>query len=155
MHALNYRFRSETELRRRLLKKGHSKGAVERVIDELRAEGWLDDQRFADEMVRSAGRRWGPRRLQRKLGELGVDRETIARAIDEVPDEEKNALLEAMIEKKLDEMERRNLDAESAKRRLASFLERRGFEASVIRDRIFSIDWAGRFGGNDPPDEPV
>lgn len=155
MHALGYRFRGEEELRKRLVRKGHRDEVVSVVLNELRAEGWLDDERFAREVVRSSGKRWGPVRLERKLRELGVDSEAADRAIAEVPADDQEAVFESIVEKKLSEMERRGLDGETAKRRLASFLERRGFAAAAVREKVFSIDWSGRFGGNDPTDEPV
>nr|MDP9361598.1 recombination regulator RecX [Acidobacteriota bacterium] len=93
LRILNHRFNSEGELRRKLAMKEFAPDVVGATIERLRGEKWLDDERFAASYVRTRVRKgFGQLRIKRELTAAGVERETIARALDEsVPDHDERA----------------------------------------------------------------
>ena len=80
---LAHRDRTVAEVRRHLEKKGVGEPDVERAVAELAAQGYLDDaryaQRFVEDRVSLDG--WGSERIERRLVELGVEREHISAAL--------------------------------------------------------------------------
>ena len=80
---LGHRDRTVAEVRRHLLKKGVGEEGVEEAVTELSELGYLDDaryaQRFVEDRVTLDG--WGSDRIERRLLELGVDREHVSAAL--------------------------------------------------------------------------
>ena len=77
------RDRTVAEVRAKLETKGVEEAAIEHAVEELVATGYLDDaryaQRFVEDRVRLDG--WGSERIERRLVELGVEREHISAAL--------------------------------------------------------------------------
>ena len=81
--SLNRRDRTELELRRMLADKRVEPDAIETVIGELAAGGYVDDARYAQRFAEDRRRldSWGSERIERKLLNLGVAREHVAAAL--------------------------------------------------------------------------
>lgn len=77
------RDRTVAEVRRQLERKAVDGDAIDHAVAELAAQGYLDDaayaRRFAEDRVTLDG--WGSDRIERKLVDLGVDREHISAAL--------------------------------------------------------------------------
>ena len=80
---LGKRDRTETEIHRHLASQDIGERAADAAVAELVRMGYLDDARYARAFAedRRALDAWGPERIERRLLELGVDREHIAAAI--------------------------------------------------------------------------
>ena len=80
---LAHRERTEAELVARLERNDVEPALIEEVLGELREGGYVDDagfaQRFAEDRRNLDG--WGAERIERRLRELGVDREHIQAAL--------------------------------------------------------------------------
>ena len=80
---LGFRDRTVAEVRRHLEGKGVDEAAIDATIAEVASMGYLDDaryaQRFVEDRVNLDG--WGSERIERKLVDLGVDREHISAAL--------------------------------------------------------------------------
>ncbi|MFO7326452.1 MAG: regulatory protein RecX [Pseudomonadota bacterium] len=75
------------ELKAALARKGYDAGVITEVVAELAAERLLDDDRFAESLVRQlAHRGQGPARIRQALLEAGISAGRAARAIDKGPD---------------------------------------------------------------------
>jgi regulatory protein len=125
--------RSVHEIRDKLARKGVDKTEIEAVISGLETIGLLDDVKFARDWIenRQHFRPMGVIRLRQELFAKGIDREIVDQAIADYKsnaDELPAALDLARRKMKL----YRKLDAEAAKRHLAGFLARRGYEASIV-----------------------
>jgi regulatory protein len=138
VHYLSYRSRTCTEVRRYLGKHGlrrHADAAIARCV-EL---GYLDDDVYAQAFVRERIR-LKPRGRPRLVSELlarGVDRDTAEGAVEAALAEEgvtEAALMRDVALRRLGAL--RRLDPPAARRRLASFLGRRGFQSGSIRDLV-------------------
>lgn len=128
---LDYRPRSVSEMRRRLLLKGHTEDIVDQVLQNLQKVGLLDDERFAAQWVeeRLTHRPMGRRAVTFELKRKGISNDLIDRAVEGIGED-------AELEMALDLAARRyRADAEdqlAEKRRVASLLRRRGFGWDVV-----------------------
>jgi regulatory protein len=141
MRILNHRFNSEAELQRKLALKEFDGGTIDATIGKLRREKWLDDERFAASFVRARTRKGlGKLRVQRELAAAGVDRETIARALDtSVPDHDERAAALSAARKRLAILNRRR-DDPRIREKLVAYLFRQGYDSSlalgVVREAL-------------------
>lgn len=80
---LTRREHSRRELERKLASRGVDAGEAKAAVERLASEGWQDDRRFAELLVRSrAGSGYGPLRIRAELATHGLDRDAIAAAMD-------------------------------------------------------------------------
>ena len=78
LSLLARREHSRLELARKLSAHAGEGDDVDAILDELTAQGWLSDVRFAELSIRSKSRRFGPRKLAHDLRAKGLDEEAIA-----------------------------------------------------------------------------
>lgn len=142
LNMLAFQARSARDLRRRLVQKGEDPAHVDAAIERLVANGLLDDASFARQFARSrvAGQGASKRRLQQDLFKRGVGREVADEAIAEVLSDEgvdEGEVVERVARKKARSLAK--LDAPTRRRRLYSFLARRGYEADAIRRAMAAV----------------
>lgn len=121
---------SRRELKRKLGARGADSVDAEAAIDKLAGQGYQDDARFAEMLVRTRiGAGYGPLHIRAELGMHGVASDIAAQAMAEA-EADWPALAAAALRRRYGG--KRAADrAESAKR--AAFLQRRGFELDSIR----------------------
>jgi regulatory protein len=128
------RGRASGELKRLLVKKGEEPRIVDAVIERLFAAGLLDDDAFARQFTRSRSTTGtSRRRIAQELGRKGVDREVASVAVAETFAEEQvdeAMAIDRAAEKKLRTLT--NVDDHTRRRRLYSYLARRGFDPDAI-----------------------
>jgi regulatory protein len=80
---LAHRDRTEAEVRRNFTRKRIDPALVEEVVAALLEGNYLDDAAFARRFVEDRRNldRWGSERIERRLAELGVDRDEIRSAL--------------------------------------------------------------------------
>lgn len=127
---LSRREHSRRELTRKLCERGLAVDEVEAAIEKLATDGWQDDTRFAQFLLRSrVSGGYGPIRIRAELTTHGLDREAIAAVLDGFDgDWSKNAR----------ELVARRYGTDVAanqrlQRKAADFLLRRGFDGDCIR----------------------
>lgn len=120
---------SRRELTRKLTARGVEDEDARAAVDRMTAEGWQDDARFAEQLVRSrAGNGYGPLRIRAELGTHGLDREAVAAALaawDGDWDEQARDLVRRRFPGGFDDL--------ATRRKAADFLIRRGFSAEQVR----------------------
>lgn len=121
---------STKELRHKLLTKGHEPEDVEQCLAELKAEGLLSDERFAEAYARMRSERgYGPQRIRAELAERGVDESLITLGLEAV----ERDWFELAAEVRLKRFGP-GVPADFKERaRQMRFLQYRGFEHSQIR----------------------
>ena len=128
------RGRASGELKRLLARKGEEPPIVDAVISRLTAAGFLDDDAFARQFTRAkSSQGQSRRRIQQELGRKGVDRRLAETAVEETFVEEQideSVAIDRAAEKKLRTLTK--VDEPTRRRRLYSFLARRGFDADAI-----------------------
>lgn len=138
LQFLAYRPRSAREVRDRLVRRGFSGEAVEAVVSRLEDWRYVDDEEFARYWVenRTEHKPRGRRLLQAELRAKGVDPEVARQAIDQSPADEMAAALE-LARKRAGSL--RGLDSLTQRRRLAGFLQRRGFSWDVVKPVLDTV----------------
>lgn len=125
LRLLNFRARSEHEMRSRLQKYGYDEGVIEQAIVRLTEKGYLNDQQFAEDWVenRTTFRPRGRTLLRLELQQKKLNKDQIESAINDLPDEAEMARKAAG--KYCTKL--KGLDEQTFKKRLYGFLSRRGF----------------------------
>ena len=137
LRLLSYRPRSEREVRERLRRHPFPPEVVAQVAAQLRERGLVDDRTFS-RFWRESRERFSPRSRRVIEGELrqkGVD-PALAKEAASTLDEE--ALCLQAARKKLPTLEA--LPPESRRKKLISFLRRRGFSWEVISRAVKALD---------------
>jgi regulatory protein len=142
LNMIALRARSSSELRRLLIRKGEPAELVDVAIERLVRAGFLDDASFARQFTRSkaVGAGLSRRRVQQELARRGVARAIADVAIAEVFDEERvdeSDNLERVARKKMKSLA--SLDATVQRRRLYSFLARRGYDSDDIARTVRNV----------------
>jgi regulatory protein len=133
LHFLEYRQRSLSEVRRNLEKHGTAPDIIEAVLERLVKSGYVDDARFAQTWIenRSTFRPRSKRALAVELRQRGLEHETIQSALEDHDEAQEEALAYQAAQKQLRKLA--GLELTEYKRKLGSFLARRGFGYGVIR----------------------
>lgn len=137
---LSIRSRSRLELERKLGEKGFSGSVVQTVLAGLERLGYVNDRAFASEWARSRVglRGFGRRRIAQQLREKGVSGDAIDEALPGIFEHSPEIdIARREAEKKLKTLNR--FDPQVRRRRLAGFLERKGFSSEIIRSILHAI----------------
>jgi len=139
---LAIRARSVKELTTALIQRGYPAHIVDQVIQECVDRGYLDDSEFARRFVavRAELAPRGTRLLKRELKAKGIDDDVVEETIAEADQDD----LEVALGLARHRMERMtDLARETWRRRIAGFLERRGFNWDVMRavDRTLCAEY--------------
>jgi regulatory protein len=132
--------RSRAQLEKKLRQRGCPDDVAEQVLDRMTEVGLVDDQAFAELVVRSkhSGRGLARKALSHELRKQGIDADVADEALSQVAPADERLKAEELVAKKLRTMH--GLDASTQARRLASMLARKGYSSEiawpVIRDAV-------------------
>ncbi len=131
INYISYRERCEHEIHEWLFKKGYI-DLEDELVTRLKDRGFLSDARYARLFIRDRVKlkSWGPVRLRHELRKKRIDKQTIENEIDDIREEyDFNQLAINLLQSKIKYINRPTL---KDKKRLWSFLQRRGYETSSI-----------------------
>ena len=142
LRYLAYRPRSEAEMRGSLRRK-HPRQTVETVVERLKKQGLLDDAAFALawSKSRASSRPRSAFLIQRELLRKGVSRDTAQAAVETLDDEENAYAAGRRAVRPLV-----GADNATFRRRVWSYLHRRGFTQAVMRHTVRRL-WEERGTG--------
>ncbi|TDK28527.1 recombination regulator RecX [Luteimonas aestuarii] len=127
---LTRREHSRKELTRKLASRGVETTEIEAAVARLAGEGWQDDGRFAESLVRSrVGSGYGPRHIRAELGTHGLDAGTIASAMASF-DGDWTDVARDLVRRRFGED---GPTGQAQLRKAAELLIRRGFDGDTIR----------------------
>ncbi|MDN5795352.1 MAG: recombination regulator RecX [Intrasporangium sp.] len=132
--------RSRTQLEKKLRQRGCEDGVAARVLDRMTEVGLVDDEAYAEMLVRSRSQTKGLSRtgLAHELRQHGIDKEIAEEALGGLGIEDERARAEQLVSKKLRTMH--GVDPDTQARRLAGLLARKGYPGEiawpVIRDAV-------------------
>lgn len=132
--ALGRRERTVAELRRYLEGKRVEPDLIDATVERLRAEGWLDDGRYAKRFAedKQTLERWGRERIARDLRKRGVEPEPIEAALaDRGREQELRAAVEVLHAKLPQPPE-----DERSRDRAWRLLVRRGYEPELAYEAV-------------------
>jgi regulatory protein len=139
LDLLSRREHSRRDLARKLRRKGYPREEIERMLQRLEEVGLVSDERFARLFVRDrlTVNPQGRRRLVGGLRVKGIAPEVAAAAVGEVYDERglsDRELALSLASRRLASLSK--LDPPVAKRRLAGYLARRGFDSAIVAEVV-------------------
>lgn len=142
LRLLDYRARSRTEVAQRLRRAGFADEVVEETLERLEALGLIDDSQFAGMWVnhRLAGKAMGKTRIKWELRQKGIQKETVEEALAAVDADQQ---YESAMRLAVSRWDKDSPDERAQRRRLASYLRRRGFDWDTINrvlDELASED---------------
>jgi len=132
---LGNRNHSSFELRVKLSKKGYQKLIIEKVIKDLSAKGYIDDQKFTESFVKNRieKRKEGIVKINSELRKKGISNEIISDVINNFTDDPihlQNAF--QLARKKYQSLKNKDLDFQKLKGRLFNFLKGKGYTTEII-----------------------
>lgn len=128
-----------SEIEAKLIKWGLDKEGVEKIIDRLVDEKYIDEQRFANAYVRDKYQfnRWGKIKIRYQLKHKGINTNVIEDAFEGINDEKyKQNLIDLLLAKNL---LIKNKDEYQRKASLIRYAASRGFEPDLIYSNIDEI----------------
>lgn len=135
LRALAARDHSRVELERKLASSEEVPGELAKVLDDLAAKGFLDDQRAADSLAHRRGQKLGTARVVQEMRSRGIELQAIESAAEQLKATELERAREVW-RKKFGEPA---LDA-VARGKQMRFLISRGFSSEIIRRVIAGAD---------------
>ncbi len=143
LRFLEFRARSEAELRSKLLQKGVVAAEIDEAITRLRDQKLLDDAEFARQFARNrtVGAGASRRRVVQELRRKGVAGAIAGEAVDGLQEREgidPDATVHRVAGKKWKSLIK--LDEFTRRRRLYAFLARRGFDPDEIRSALKALE---------------
>ena len=135
---LTSRPRSIREVRDRLKEKEIPPDTIDAVVTRLEGWGYVGDEGFARYWVenRGANQPRGKRLLRQELWRKGVERQTVDQVLDELEVDEAGGAL-ALARKRLNQL--RGYDEQTQRRRLAAFLQRRGYDWPTVKGALDTL----------------
>ena len=133
LRLLARREHSYKELSRKLKQRGWPEPELESVLSDLAEKGLQSDERFAETFIRSrAQKAYGPVRIRAELGQRGIDRAQIDRALRET-DADWLGLASRWYERRYRGTPPADMKDKSRRQQA---LARRGFDHSIVRDLL-------------------
>lgn len=131
-----FRPRSEKELSQRLKNKKFDDRTIKDIVRFLKEKVFLDDSSFARAWIESRLKKpFGLRRIRQELKLKGIDEQIITSHIAAAKkDYSEEEIVKKITKEKFSKV--RNLEVDKAKRRIFSYLIRRGFSPDVVMDAI-------------------
>jgi regulatory protein len=132
--------RSREELMQKLARRGCAPDVAATVLDRMTQVGLVDDEAYAQMLVRSqqAGRGLARRALARELRNKGIEDHLAEEAMASISDQDERDRARVLVDKKLRGMHGLGIAVQT--RRLAAMLARKGYGTAVsyaaIRDAI-------------------
>ncbi|WP_169795873.1 regulatory protein RecX [Curtobacterium ammoniigenes] len=138
IRALSRRQLSSSELRAALQRHDTPADAIDAEIARLERVGLLDDHALAGELIDRLRTRkqLGRIALVQALRQRGLPAAVIDEALDAdtATDDDEASRVNELAERRAAQL--RNLDRATAERRLAGFLQRKGYSGSLVRDAV-------------------
>lgn len=134
-----FRERSAAETKVKLLQSGAGKEEVEKVLEQLKEEGFLNDFRFASAFARGKfnQNQWGKEKIARELAAHGVTSEASREAFREIDNDIYIETLQNIVRKKLETLKG---EPDFIRRgKTVEFCLRKGFELNLILQVVDSL----------------
>ena len=136
-----YQERSQQEVRDKLYSYGLHQDEVEEALSELIVQGFINEERFAKAYAGGKFRvkKWGRNKIVRELKMRDISSYCITKALEEIPEDDYESTLKALLAKKNKLIRDKNHYTRKAK--LAKYAIGKGFESAMVWDLLRSTDY--------------
>lgn len=124
LRLLSARAQSRRELYDKLIEKDYTPEEAQDAVNRCVDAHFLDDEQYAQSLVRRYGSRYGKRAVAAQLAQHGIDRETAEAVLESWESPDADDMLRRLLRGKTDE---------ASLRRATAALYRRGFSGEQIR----------------------
>jgi regulatory protein len=134
-----YQERTRQEVEKKLEKLGMEPEESEQIIEELIAEKYLDESRFAQSYAGGKFRikKWGKIKIRVALQQQGVAEEAIEEGLKQIDPEDYWQTLYELAEKKLEQ--EKESDPLKRKQKLVRYLAGKGYESGMVWEVVNEI----------------
>jgi len=143
LRLLTGRDHTARALQGKLLLRKFSSDDAQAAIERLSREGYLHDQRYAERFIaaaRESGRFTGYR-LRQELQQRGVASELVDELLRDAPEQsDELEQARALVVRRYSGFDPKRAD-DRERRRVAGFLQRRGYRIETIKNLFSHIDW--------------
>jgi regulatory protein len=135
-----YRERCSKEVKEKLVKMGATQTQIAALIKWLKDENYLDDARFAQAFARGKFRVnfWGKYKIINELQQRDITSEHIKTALEEIPMEEYQSVLEKLLLKRWKETNKSDIYLKQQK--TIAYLAGKGYETDLIWKIVRKIE---------------
>lgn len=133
---LKFRPRSEKEIYQCLRKKKFNDEIIKETLTFLKDKDFINDAKFSRVWIESRLKRpLGLRRIREELKLKGIDKEIINSQMEEIKKNySEEDIVAEIIRKRLKRL--KGIEPQKAKRRIFSYLLRRGFSPGIVMDAV-------------------
>ncbi|MDP4088340.1 MAG: recombination regulator RecX [Bacillota bacterium] len=132
-------YKTEKELRDRLLKKGYDLRTIDKAIDFAKQYDFLDDKRYAEMYMKEKSRSVGRNKLRYDLIKKGVEDDIIEEIQDTISEVSEIEGAEILAGKKYSVLSKRERDNRKLYEKLLRFLVSRGYTWEVAKSAIKKV----------------
>ncbi|MES2632572.1 MAG: recombination regulator RecX [Pseudomonadota bacterium] len=136
LRLLSGREHSRAELERKLAEHEAEPGQLERILDELQAKDFINEQRVADSVLHRRAGKLGAMRIRQELQAKGLDAELVSSALDSLKATELARAREVWTRRFGEQASDAGQRAKQAR-----FLIARGFSGEVVRRVVSGADF--------------
>jgi regulatory protein len=131
-HYCGYQERTEKEVQGKLRTWGVEKKEEERIIQTLKADHFLDEERYVEAFIRGKflGKKWGKRKILDALTEKGLDQALIQKGIATIEPADYLRHLRYLAERKKQSLAGTPLI--QARQKVTNYLLQKGYEPDLV-----------------------
>ncbi|NDI33316.1 RecX family transcriptional regulator [Chengkuizengella sediminis] len=139
IRMISRRANSRYELKQKLSEKGYEENQIEHTLDQLESTKYIDDYHYALNLAnyRIKHQKKGLKWIEQELSQKGINKVTITQVIQELDKELEYETAYLLAKKRWD---KQSGESTKKKSKISSFLLRRGFEYSLIRNIIEKVE---------------
>ena len=128
-----YQERCESEIRTKMERFNIKSSDKDIIIKTLRAEKFVDDQRYANSFVKGKmnANKWGRIKIRYALRQKRISDDAIDLAMDSIEEEDYKSLIQDLAVKKMNKIKGEYSDYEK-RQKTAVYLQSKGFETDLI-----------------------
>ncbi len=136
---LKFRQRSEKEIYQRLKRKKFPESVIKETALFLKNKGFIDDVQFSKAWIESRLKKpLGLRKIRQELNLKGIDKEIIESQLSKIKDNyQEDEIVLKIAKERLIRL--KGIGPDNAKRRLFSYLLRRGFSPEIVTDTVSQL----------------
>ena len=132
---LSIQARSSQEISDYLLRKKIDPRQIQKVIEKLEQQGFVNDKDFTSQYINSYVKKgFGPKKIYFNLLKKGIDKQDIKRTLDDISDPEWIKQAKKVIAKKDSQL--KQLDEYKVRQKIYNLLTYKGFQQRVIKSVI-------------------
>ncbi|HXI11242.1 MAG TPA: regulatory protein RecX [Thermoanaerobaculia bacterium] len=141
LRILAHRWNSAREIETKLARKGFEPEVVASTMLVLQHDGWIDDQRYAESLVRSRARKkLGPLRIRQELERAGVSANVITATLAQEQDlAGELEQLSELCRKRIRLLARRSpdeLQSAESRNKLIGYLLKQGYDYGLVSEVV-------------------